>query len=112
MPNKNKNNNSNKKQGQSVSQKPAPQSKVNVTEGVVAKVLKSLPKGTFTAVGGAAGSLVGMPALGAAIGTGISAITGMGDYTVQSNSLASVGTASLGVPQFNVGSTHTVAHRE
>lgn len=112
MPNKKNNNNSNNKSQSKQTAKSAPQSKVNVTEGVVAKVLKSLPKGSFAALGGLAGSAVGMPGIGAAIGSGISAITGMGDYTVQANTLASTGSASLGVPQFNVGSTHSVAHRE
>nr|WAE42233.1 MAG: capsid protein [Cressdnaviricota sp.] len=48
---------------------------------------KYVPKGTFGAIGGGLGSLVGMPTLGAAAGMGLSKLIGFGSYKISKNSL-------------------------
>lgn len=53
-------------------------------------LMKRIPKGTFATGGGLIGGALGGPAgraLGTVLGSGISAITGYGDYEVRSNSL-------------------------
>lgn len=77
------------------------------------KVMKAIPRGTFSAMGGALGG----PA-GAAIGAGISAISGYGRYdvtrrpTVQGNSLTRFSSTVDVVPQFGQKGSVRVMHRE
>lgn len=83
------------------------------------KMMKAVPKGTFAAMGGALG---GLP--GAAIGAGISSITGYGDYKVgakgqmgikrpvSSNSLTRFSGPIEVVPSFGMTETIRVRHRE
>lgn len=80
-----------------------------------------LPKGTFQRVGAVAGGVVAGPKgalVGGAIGRGVAAITGRGDYMVTDNSIIKSGFSGIDVskdtlPQFN-RSQHTVrvSHRE
>lgn len=58
-------------------------------------VLKKVPKGTFKTKGSNVGA-----AIGRALGSGLSAITGYGDYTVRGNSLGTVSTSTDMVPEF------------
>lgn len=75
-----------------------------------------LPKGTFARAGGALGSIFGPKgaALGAAAGTALSRITGVGDYKVKSNSIMTdTSTFSGEVPAFGRTDNSTrVRHRE
>jgi len=71
------------------------------------RMMRAVPRGTFAAMGGAAGGPVG-----AAIGAGISAVTGYGDYTVTSNTLAKRSAAVNEVPSFSLGKGIRVQHRE
>lgn len=83
------------------------------------KMMKAIPKGTFSAMGGA---LAGLP--GAAIGAGISSITGYGDYKVggklqssvrrpvASNSLTRYSGPVEVIPSFGMTETVRVRHRE
>jgi len=82
------------------------------------KMMKAIPRGTFSAMGGA---LAGLP--GAAIGAGISSITGYGDYKigksqpsvkrpVASNSLTRYSGPVEVVPSFGMTETVRVRHRE
>lgn len=82
------------------------------------KMMKAVPKGTFAAMGGA---LAGLP--GAAIGAGISSITGYGDYKigksqasakrpVSSNSLTRYSGPVEVIPSFGMTETVRVRHRE
>jgi len=77
----------------------------------VDRVLKLIPRGTFSAAGG----MIGGP-IGAAIGGGISTITGYGDYYVKSNTIASYGKAleaSTEVPSFSGDDRNVrIRHRE
>lgn len=77
----------------------------------VDRLLKMIPRGTFETVGGAVGGPTG-----AAIGKGISTITGYGDYTVTSNSLGLVtqkGELANSVPSFEPSDHGTrIRHRE
>lgn len=80
------------------------------------RLMKMIPKGTFSNVGSAAGMAAGGPAgatIGRVIGSGLSAITGYGDYEVSMNSLNKVSTSVDMVPAF-VRSDHSVrvTHRE
>lgn len=86
-------------------------------------LLERLPKGTFARGGGALGGMLAGPkgaALGTAIGSGISTITGYGDYTVRMNSILKSGFSSDSerspvddLPQFTRGAhTVNVKHRE
>jgi hypothetical protein len=82
----------------------------------VDRIMKMIPKGAFRNAGSAAGMAVGGPAgavVGRAIGTGLSAITGYGDYEVSMNSLNKVSTSVDTVPTF-VRNDHSVrvTHRE
>jgi len=77
----------------------------------------AIPKGTFAAMGGAAGgALYGPPgaAVGTLVGRGVSYITGRGDYKVRANSIAREGLALDEVPTFSHGDNNTVRirHRE
>lgn len=86
--------------------KAAPKTNINA---LAHKVLKALPKGTFSTLGGAVG---GPP--GALAGAALSKVLGYGDYTVVENNLAS-STAKFGgeVPQFANGNDKTIIrHRE
>jgi len=58
-------------------------------------VLKKVPKGTFADKGSKLGASIGR-----AFGSGLSAITGYGDYTVRGNSLGTVSTSTDMVPEF------------
>lgn len=73
--------------------------------------LKKIPKGTLASRGSNIGAAVGR-----AFGSGLSAITGYGDYTVRGNSLGTVSTSSDMVPQFCARKTgdHAtrITHRE
>jgi len=77
------------------------------------RVLSRIPKGTFSAMGGALGG----PA-GAIAGSALSTISGYGDYTVRQNSILTKGGvgASDIIPKFSgsggVGSNVRIAHRE
>jgi hypothetical protein len=80
------------------------------------RIMKMIPKGTFSNVGSAAGMAAGGPAgatIGRVIGSGLSAITGYGDYEVSMNTLNKVSTSVDMVPAF-VRSDHSVrvTHRE
>lgn len=82
----------------------------------VDRIMKMIPKGTFRNAGSAAGMALGGPtgaAVGRVIGTGLSAITGYGDYEVSMNSLNKVSTSVDTVPTF-VRNDHSVrvTHRE
>lgn len=82
----------------------------------VDRILKMIPKGTFSNVGSAAGMAAGGPsgaAIGRVIGSGLSAITGYGDYEVSMNTLNKVSTSVDMVPAF-VRNDHSVrvTHRE
>nr|WRQ64836.1 structural protein [Sobelivirales sp.] len=78
-------------------------------------VLSRIPKGAFKGAGSALGAKFGPAgmAAGGMLGSGLSAITGYGDYTVSSNSLSTVSTSVDMVPQF-VKNEHSirVKHRE
>lgn len=77
------------------------------------RVMKAIPRGTFSAMGGAAAGPIG-----AAVGAGISAISGYGRYdvtrrpTVQGNSLTRFSSAVDVVPQFGQKGSVRVMHRE
>jgi len=58
-------------------------------------VLKKAPKGSFANKGSSIGASIGR-----AFGSGLSAITGYGDYTVRGNSLGTVSTSTDMVPEF------------
>jgi hypothetical protein len=80
------------------------------------RIMKMIPKGTFSNVGTAAGMAAGGPAgatIGRVIGSGLSAITGYGDYEVSMNTLNKVSTSVDMVPAF-VRNDHSVrvTHRE
>lgn len=82
----------------------------------VDRIMKMIPKGTFSNVGTAAGMAAGGPAgatIGRVIGSGLSAITGYGDYEVSMNTLNRVSTSVDMVPAF-VRNDHSVrvTHRE
>lgn len=96
------------------------------TDNVLPVMQKIFPRGTFanfgTGAGGIAanamapGSGVAGAAAGRYLGSQISRILGFGDYTVQSNSLSSVGKAIMpgeAVPDFGIRGNETrVRHRE
>lgn len=73
------------------------------------RLLKAIPRGTFSTVGGA---LLGAP--GAAIGRGISTLTGIGDYTLNDNGFLGGSVDATGqVPVLdNVIGKKTVRHKE
>lgn len=80
-------------------------------------LMKRIPKGTFRAGGAQLGSMYG-PAgatLGAALGSGISRITGYGDYKVENNSIMTSGSSyeKDDVPAFgNSAKPVKICHRE
>lgn len=79
------------------------------------RLLAALPKGAFSAAGGALGGMLGPQGgmVGAALGHGLSSITGYGDYVVSSNTLSTTGSAVDTVPQFvRKGADVRVMHRE
>lgn len=94
------------------------QAKRNAVVDVVDTVTRALPKGTFRTAGAALGSPFGpMGSLvGGMLGSGLATITGRGDYTVTTNSLAKEGgTLSSLIPSFNTsgnGRNVRVTHRE
>jgi hypothetical protein len=92
----------------------APMAQDNLAKKMDA-LLKRLPKGTFAKAGGAIGSLAGPKgsAMGGVLGSGLAAITGYGDYQVNSNTISTIGTSVDSVPQF-VRNDHSVRvrHRE
>lgn len=94
------------------------QAKRNAVVDVVDTVTRALPKGTFRTAGAALGSPFGpMGSLvGGMLGSGLATITGRGDYTVTTNSLAKEGGALTSlIPSFNTsGNTRNVrvSHRE
>lgn len=88
----------------------------NASKKAAIQVMKGLPKGSLSTMGGLLGSLLGPKGsmLGGMAGAGISRITGMGDYEVKSNTIATQG-GSLGgeVPHFGKEDNSTrVRHRE
>jgi hypothetical protein len=79
-------------------------------------LMKRIPKGSARVAGARIGMAAGGypgAAMGSAIGQGIAAITGYGDYKVRTNSLNMVGTSVDTVPRF-VNNDHAVrmTHRE
>ncbi len=90
--------------------------KIQSLNSRVDRLMSLIPKGTFRNVGSTAGMALGGPVgatVGRAIGTGISAITGYGDYEVSMNSLNKMSTSVDTVPSF-VRNDHSVrvTHRE
>lgn len=78
-------------------------------ESLPVRVLRAIPRGTFRTVGGA---LLGPP--GAAIGQGISTLTGIGDYAINANGFIAGGVDTTGqLPVMdNVIGKKTVRHKE
>jgi hypothetical protein len=98
-----------KQKQQQIKPKPAPQQRRQ-------RAQQALPKGTFSALGGMAGSLVPIPGasiVGSLLGKGISRVVGFGDYKVSENSLATYSYADSVVPAFGKAMSETrITHRE
>jgi len=81
----------------------------------VDKLSRMLPKGTFAKAGTAIGAMAGPKGaiIGNLAGRGLAAITGRGDYEIESNTLGTISTSVDELPQF-VKNKHTVGitHRE
>lgn len=87
----------------------------NKAKSVSAKIkrLDQIIEHPMASAGGAIGAKLGNRRAGAAIGNAIGRITGTGDYTIRSNSLATVGGAVDSAPSFQrKGRGFRITHRE
>lgn len=75
--------------------------------------LAKIPKGTFQSIGSSLGGMYGQSALGGALGSAVSRITGYGDYVANSLIKDTRGLDQNSIPKFSAGSKSTrITHSE